>query len=128
MLCSVCRTENPAANSRCSSCGNSLNVLRSSRVRRRVGADEIDTAFTPTTNPANAAANRAFRVSLYAMIPVVGAVLGPFAVLLGVLALWRPRPGAILTAHASGYAAVVLGGLVTLTNWAGLTLIALSFR
>ena len=53
------------------------------------------------------------------MIPFVGLLLGPVAFILGLVALRRKRADG--PAHA--LAAVLLGALVSLTNWIGLYLI-----
>jgi hypothetical protein len=95
--------------------------------RKRTLAEDHDSPFSPCTNETNRPALRAYRISLLGLIPVLGALLGPVAVLLGALTLWRRKAQPEFTAHGPALAAVVLGSLITLTNWAGLALVVLSF-
>jgi hypothetical protein len=57
---------------------------------------------------------RAFRVAVYGMLPPLGLALGPAAVVLGALALWRGKadPAALLA----------------LTSWLGAVLMIVGWR
>jgi hypothetical protein len=73
--------------------------------------------------PANKKALVAFKLAIYGLIPVIGLLLGPLAVAIGLLG-WRhyrifPKDRGI--GHAIG--AVILGSLELLTNGLGLLFI-----
>jgi hypothetical protein len=65
----------------------------------------------------------AYRCGLLAMIPLVGLVLGPAALVLGLLGRRLERGNSSERGTAQATAAIVLGALTTLTNWIGLLLI-----
>jgi hypothetical protein len=119
MHCPACHTENADAASRCRSCGGPLP--RKPRRRRRL-AQETDTPFAPRTEACNRAALRAYYVGLLGLIPGVGLFLGPAAVVLGLRAGKRGRDEPGFTAASPARAAVLLGGVIALTNWVGLVL------
>jgi hypothetical protein len=128
MRCTACQTDNTADVSRCAACGESLAEAapapvkpRSSGGRRGV-AEEADTPFGPLGTGPNRAALIAFRVAVVGLVPGLGLVLGPLAVLLGWRAWRRGRGDAAFTAQSPAVAAVLLGAVLTLTNWVGLAL------
>jgi hypothetical protein len=124
MRCPACRAENAADARRCAACGAALP-----RRPRRGGAAEGPDAPAPGRGEAgNRAARRAFRLVLFGLIPVAGLVLGPAAVVLGGLARRCGRADPAFTAHGPAAAAVVLGTVVTLCNWAGVVLLVLGLR
>jgi hypothetical protein len=127
MRCSVCQAENPSSAPQCVSCGQALSGRRKSG-RKRSLAEDHDSPFAPCTNETNRPAIRAFRISLCGMVPVAGALLGPVAVLLAAVVLWRRKGNPEFTAHGAAYAALLLGGLTALTNWVGLALMVLGLR
>ena len=93
------------------------------RPRRRGVADESDTPFSSQAVSARGrAAVRAYLASLYGMIPFVGLVLGPAAVAMGTWAWLRGRREPDFKGASLCRAAIVLGVLLTLTQWAGLAL------
>src|SRR5436305_15062518 len=59
--------------------------------RRRSLASENDTPFSEQVQLRNPEAARAYRVSIYGLIPPLSLVLGPLAVLLGLRARRRGR-------------------------------------
>lgn len=67
-------------------------------------------------------AARAYSWSIYGMVPFLGLLLGPLAVLLGGSALRRGRGNPEFRGTALCVAAMVIGGLSALTQWAGLWL------
>jgi hypothetical protein len=65
---------------------------------------------------------------VFGLIPGLGLLLGPIAVLLGIRAWARGRSDPAFTLQAAARAAIVLGLLLSLTNWVGLTLMILGWR
>jgi hypothetical protein len=72
--------------------------------------------------PQNLRAQAAYRYAIFGIIPLAGLLLGPVAVVLGLLG-WRDARGDLKT-KGGGFAvaAVILGLLELLTNGLGLTL------
>src|SRR2546421_7451514 len=73
-------------------------------------------------------AARAYSWSIYSMVPVLGLLLGPLAILLGWLALRRGRSIPEFRGRALCVAAMIIGALVTLTQWSGLWLMFRGLR
>ena len=124
MLCSACQTENAAESSRCSSCGTSLNR----RPRRREANSKTDGPNSRNSLPPDPLAVKAYRLSVWALIPGVGLLLSPAALLLGILA-WRQagaNPEHRRTGHV--FATLFLSTLTILTNWLGLWIMWLGCR
>ena len=67
-------------------------------------------------------AARAYSWSIYSMVPVLGLLLGPLSIVLGWLALRRGRSIPEFRGKALCVAAMIIGTLVALTQWAGLWL------
>ncbi len=120
MRCSACNAENPAGAAKCSSCGAELKR----RPRRRAPSDESGTPFK-AGDTRDRGALTAYRCAIYGMVPLAGLVLGPAALVLGLLA-WRRVKAANDPASAGpAGAAIVLGSLVMVTNWVGVALIVI---
>ena len=119
MRCPACQAENPRDAARCAACST---VLPRRPARRRSSDDE--TPASPAV-PSNRPALRAYWLSLFGLIPIAGLVLGPAAVVLGALAARKARTEPTFSAHGPLLASVVIGTIDTLTNWAGVTLMAL---
>jgi hypothetical protein len=119
MRCPACHADNPRDAERCGACNAPLPPRRQ---RRRGLTAEPGTPFAARTEASNRAALRAYRVSLLGLVPFLGLVLGPAALLMGGLARRKGRADPAFTAKGPATAAVVLGGLITVTNWLGLTL------
>jgi hypothetical protein len=68
----------------------------------------------------------AYRCSVYGLIPFVGLVMGPVALVLGFIA-WQ-RGHVVDKGRGIGptWASMLLGGFVTLTQWLGLALMLYS--
>ncbi len=119
MRCPACQAENPRDAVQCVACNA---ALRRRPARRRSGDD--DPPASPAV-PSNRPALRAYRLSLFGLIPIAGLVLGPAAVVLGALAARKARGEPTFTAHGPLLASVVIGTIDALTNWAGVILMAL---
>src|SRR5262245_2788180 len=89
---------------------------RPRRSRRGGGDGETFGSFTPWQNPA---AVYAYAVSLAGMAPVLGALLGPVAVLLGLIGALRYRRRPEVEGLNFAVAGIVFGTLDTLFNAAG---------
>jgi hypothetical protein len=74
----------------------------------------------------NRAARRALRHGVLGLVPGLGLLLGPLAVVLGVVAERRGKADPTFAAQAHARAAVLLGLALTLTNWVGLALMVAS--
>lgn len=123
MQCPACNAENGEEATRCGGCGVTL-----SRRRRRNGGDDTDTPFSRHIDPANRPAVRAYRVAVLSMVPGLGLLLGPAAVVLGAVARRRGRADPDFTARGPAAAAVLFGAMTAVTNWAGLALMVLGLR
>jgi uncharacterized membrane protein len=86
------------------------------RPRRPRVEMEVFGSFTPWKNPA---AVYAYAVSLAALTPVVGAVLGPVAIALGVVGFVRFRLRREVRGANFAVAGMILGAVNTLLNAAG---------
>ena len=123
MRCPACKAENPNDVKKCTSCGEAFTP----RQRRRAAADDANGASNPEAELHNAAALRAYRICLYSLIPGVGLLLGPVGLFLGVVAAIRSRGVPGYSAKGVALGAILLGTLVTATQWAGVTLMAIGW-
>jgi hypothetical protein len=114
MQCPACRADNPADARQCSSCGAKLTR------RRRNVPEAGESAIRTWIDSSNRTAVMAYHCSLFAIIPFVGLVLGPVAVLLGLIGKWRDYHNPEERGGAQAMAAIILGSLTLLTNWTGL--------
>lgn len=94
--------------------------------RRRNGAGEAP-PLAWMDSP-NRMAVVAYRIGLLSMVPLAGLMLGPAALALGLLARYRERHNPSVQGAAQSAAAIILGALTMLTNWAGLWLIVVGLR
>lgn len=123
MNCPSCHAVNTSEAVACATCGYSLRAsddrpARRSGSRRRNGDSAAEAAVTDSNNPA---AWRAYRVSLWSIVPGLGLLLGPVATLLGYRAV--RDAGNDLSASNRAKAAIVFGAGSALTQWLGITLI-----
>jgi hypothetical protein len=125
MRCPSCNAENERDSGPCIGCGTPL-PRRSRRVR--TAPDDYSTPFSGPFEPANLPALRAYWVALLAMVPLVGLLLGPTALLLWARARRKCRRDPQFTAHAPLLASFLLGVAVTVTNWLGVMLMYLGLR
>ena len=77
----------------------------------------VHMSIIPTKNKA---ALIGYYTAVFSLIPCFGALLGPVAVILGILGLKKVKeePEASGTAHA--WIGIALGGLTALGNWGGM--------
>ena len=122
MRCPACNAVNDRDADRCEACGK---PLPRKPARKRNSSEELDPAALARTEESNRAAMRAYRLSVVGLIPFAGLVLGPAALVLGVIAGRRGRDDPAFTARGPARAAVVLGAVDAVTNWAGVVLIVL---
>jgi hypothetical protein len=122
MQCPACQTETCAK--RCPACGKPLTR----KIRRRAGNEDGTSPYEPQTVPCNRSAATAWHVAVLGMIPVLGLLLGPAAVLWGALTHCRCKADPQYTARSSALAAVAFGIAITITNWLGLGLIVFGMR
>jgi hypothetical protein len=87
-------------------------------------SEEVVSTVIPYKNPK---ALIAYYLGIFGLIPCLGLILGPAAIVLGILGLRYKAsfPRAKGTAHA--IVGIVLGSLVTLANWGVILLYALLF-
>jgi hypothetical protein len=116
MLCPSCHADNADDASECSVCGTKLVSSASRRVPR---ASDSDGGGEQT---GRSLAWTAFRCSVYGLIPFVGLVMGPIALVLGFVA-WQRGHG-VKSGRGVGpaIASMLLGGFIAFTNWLGLAL------
>lgn len=127
MHCPVCRAENKEGSSVCQACGASLGAPPAGR-RARNPRREPTGPVSAATEARIRAARIAFRVSVLSLVPGLGLVLGPAAVLLGTLARQRGLKDPQFTLWGPVYAAIFFGAAVTVCNWAGFILMFLGLR
>jgi hypothetical protein len=125
MHCPACRAENKDAEGHCQACGAALMRSRPGRGRSKAVAHG---PLSPETEARNRAALRAYRLSVLALVPGLGLVLGPLAVLLGAVVRRRSVSDPHFTARGPVNAAIVFGAVVTLTNWIGFGLMYLGLH
>jgi hypothetical protein len=123
MRCPACKVENASDATECSACGKALRQ----RPRRRPSAEEAIAASSPEAEQRNAAALRAYRICLAAILPGPGLVLGPLAIIMGLIARFRGRGVEGFTNGAMTTSAIALGALITATQWAGVTLMVVGW-
>jgi hypothetical protein len=99
-----------------------------SRRRRRAVREDADSPFGGPIEPANRSAVYAYRCAIVGLIPIVGMVLGPVALVWGWLAWRRGRTDPHFSALGPAYLAMFLGALLTLTQWAGAYLMYVGLR
>jgi hypothetical protein len=114
MQCPGCEAQNAAEAVKCAACGKRLPGRR-----KRALAGEWDDAADPVTDRWNRAGIRAYRWSLIGLLPGIGLLLGPLAVLLGVVTRLRGARLRGFSAERPANAAIVLGGLITASQWSG---------
>ena len=113
MRCPSCNADNPAGARQCGACGAKLP-------RRRNSAIAGDAAVHSWLHSSNRLALTAYRCSVLAMIPFFGLVFGPLAIVLGLLGRRREQREPSERGAGQAMAAIVLGVLTLITNWAGL--------
>jgi hypothetical protein len=123
MRCPTCNAETAPTATTCTNCGTAV----ARKTRRRVTIEDTDSPFAPIGDGPNRRALAAYRCAVFGLIPVLGLVTGPLALVLGAGA-WasdRHHPG--FTAWGPLNASLILGSLVSLTNGLGVGLMLLGF-
>jgi phage FluMu protein Com len=89
------------------------------RVVRNIRLDPAAEAVSTIIPYKNGRALAAYYLGVFSLIPCLGLLLGPAALVLGILGMRhvKANPTAKGTGHA--IAGIVLGGLTTLANWGG---------
>ena len=118
MFCPRCGAHNEDARSACVMCDAPLQA-------RQPAGDDVSAMglLVPTRNPR---ALTAYYLGIFSLVPFFGALLGPAALILGVLgarAVSR-TPGRVGKVHA--WIGIVLGAITSFANWLviALTLVA----
>jgi hypothetical protein len=119
MRCPACNVENAPDATRCSGCQKSL----ARRPRRRNASESADGPVDPEAERRNAAAMRAYRMCMLALIPGLGLVLGPVALAMAGIARARGKRVAGFNHLGLSMAVMILAALITATQWAGVTLV-----
>lgn len=104
-------------------------LSKSRKAARGIRHDPTTEAVSTIIPYKNVRALIAYYLGVFSLIPCAGLVLGPAAVVLGILGLRyvKANPTAKGTGHA--IAGIVLGGLTTLANWVGIPFVAVfSFK
>jgi hypothetical protein len=124
MLCPGCETQNPDDAVSCSACGKRLPT----RKRRRPPSEETNVSAGPEAERCNRAGLRAYRLCIVGLLPGAGLILGPIAMLLGIVATVRGNSVPGFTAKWLAAVSVLLGGLITAFQWTGVTLMVLGWH
>lgn len=123
MRCPACNAVIASEARKCRACG-----ARLPRGRRGGPAEAVAEPTTTWIDSPNRMAVLAYRCCLLAMIPPLGLGLGAVALVLGLVGLRREKTSPSTRGAAQSVAAIVVGALTLLTNWAGLALILYGLR
>jgi hypothetical protein len=120
MRCANCNADNPPRAAACETCGTAFPR----KPRKRGIAEESDSPFGPIAEASNRRAIYAYRFAVAGLIPGVGLFAGPVALGLGCKAWLGDRKDPGFTAVGPLHAGLLLGALISLTNWIGAALMA----
>lgn len=122
MYCQACGAQNDENNFRCTACRASLHPSPPGPA-----IQTADPALAGLIPYKNSCALVGYYLGVFSLIPCVGLLLGPIAVILGVLGLRavREHPDRKGTIHA--WTAIILGACATLGNLVLIGLIAAPF-
>src|SRR5262245_48015342 len=120
MRCPSCNAENADDARKCAACGAKLQ-----RRPRRRASEVADGPLTHDAALGSPATRAAYRCVAYGLIPVAGLVLGPMALVLGLIAYRRDRAAPEPKTNLLALLLAALGAVIALTNWVGLTLVVL---
>src|SRR5947209_14190573 len=115
MRCPVCSADNRGSHEECSACGAKLT-----RPSRRPMA-----SAAPDIWADRSLARIAYLCGLWGLIPLLGLVLGPVALVLGSIAWRRDQSLGGEKSVNPARAAIFLGVLVLVTNWVGFSFMLL---
>jgi hypothetical protein len=124
MLCPSCETQNPDDAVKCAACGKPLP----GRKRRRPSSDEPEATVDPKAEECNRAGQRAYRACVVGILPGAGLVLGPVAILLGIIAAIRGNGVPGFTAKGLAVLSVLLGAVITACQWTGVVLMVIGWH
>src|SRR6516225_1378821 len=99
MRCPACNAEGPDGATTCAACGAALTPPGRRKPRRRGSGDEPDSPFSPYVEGPNRPTLRAYRLSVYGLVPGVGLILGPLALVLALRARRRAQADPAFTAQ-----------------------------
>src|SRR4051812_15999759 len=116
MHCSACQAKNKDGETLCHSCGASLSSHRSGKPARNRRRDPQG-PVSPETEARHRAARKAFLVSVAGLVPGLGLVLGPVAVILGSLVRRQALQDPQFNLWGPAYAAITFGAAITVCNW-----------
>ena len=126
MRCSACQAEIPDDSTQCPNCEGIQSKAPTSRKTRRRSVTVTDADLARTADY-NRQVKRIVLVTLVAIIPGLGLVLGPVVMILIALVLRRGKGDAAFTAARGARVTLIIAAITTACNWIGLGLIALSF-
>ncbi len=124
MNCPKCQAETKQEGQVCQSCGAPLNSRAAGKAARNRKRDPQG-PVSAETEARHQAALRAFRVSVAGLIPGLGLILGPTAMLLGDLSRRQALKDPEFYLWGPAYGAIAFGAVITLCNWLGVTLMFL---
>jgi hypothetical protein len=116
LRCPSCQADNTDDARQCASCGG--KIARRPR-RRAADPDDVEGRGSTLGSPVTAAA---FRCAVYGLIPGLGLVLGPAAVVLALLGYRQERAGPPRKGRSPALGVLTLGAAVLVTNWVGVLL------
>jgi hypothetical protein len=124
MRCPACATDNPAEAPTCSQCGEKLTKAS----RRRSPAYNDKYSLLTSRVPANRTAVIAYRCAAYGLLPGIGLLLGPLAILFGIVGYRRFKAAPASRGASHSVAAIVLGSMELLSNGAGFIFLWIGFQ
>jgi len=116
MPCPSCGDEQAADLQSCPKCSEKSER----RARRPAQAPPREVPLGPKLPLKNPRALSAFRCGVYGLIPFVGLLLGPLAVLFGILGLRHVKSNPADKGASHAIAGIVLGAMELVANWLGL--------
>lgn len=124
MRCPSCAVDNPPEALHCTECGEKL--ARKTR-HRTVDQDDYDPIVGLIPHD-NLVAFNAYRCAVFGLIPVLGLLLGPAAVVLGIIGLRRMTAKDRGKGLGHARAGIILGLAELVTNGAGLVFVVMGIR
>src|SRR5262249_37555390 len=114
-----CSADNKEGAKTCAACGAELKPSRPGRLGRNRGRSGPNGPLTLLTQANHRAASRAYGIALAAMIPGLGLILGPLAVILGLIARRRALNDPDFHLKGPLCASLIFGAATTACNWIG---------
>jgi hypothetical protein len=120
MLCPECGADVPEGAKKCPACRSRL-----ARSRRQEDDESNESPFARQSITRNRTAIRAYRYSVISLIPILGLLMGPLALVLAYLAWREGRREPTGTQNSFVVAALLLGTASLFANGIGVTLMVL---